>query len=465
MKLFLSAVLGVFILMHSCFAQQNAEQVFTLQDFIQQVKKYHPLAKKADLQVDKALAELLVAKGSFDPAVELDASRKTLDGKNYYYYTNPQLSIPLPVGNVLTGIEHNGGDYLTSEVTKGKSSYAGIELPLAKGLLLDKRRALLQQAKILRSQSEQERLLMFNNLLFEACTDYWQWAASHQQYLAYAKFEAVAANRMRLVRIAFVNGDRAIADTIEAFTQLQQYQLMRAEALLKLQNAKLELANHLWLEGYASYQLPENYLPENLDPLNSSAYQNAEDLLLLSTAQNPVLKLYNYKLSSLEVERKLKAQSLLPYFSVKANLLSKDYYAFKNAGLGYLQNNYKWGVNFKIPLFLREARGDYKKALLKIKETNLELMDKRTQTENKIRTYYNDYTATLSQLQVVKSMAASYQSLLRIEELKFAQGESSLFLVNSRETKLIEIVQKQIELSSKCYKARYAMEWAAGILK
>ena len=166
-------------------------------------------------------------------------------------------------------LENNGGDYISSEITKGKTSYLGLEIPLASGLLLDKRRAALQQAKLFRSQSEQERLLILNSLFLESYLAYWSWAASYQQYTAYEKFTEIANTRLRLIRIAFTQGDRAVMDTVEAYAQLQSYTLMQSEALLKLTNAKLDLSNYLWFENYSSYQLPDNYLPENLN-FNSS---------------------------------------------------------------------------------------------------------------------------------------------------------------------------------------------------
>ncbi|MDB5276410.1 MAG: multidrug efflux protein outer rane component [Ferruginibacter sp.] len=446
------------------YAQDPQMQVLTERDFISQVKQYHPVAKQANIAVEKADGALLSAKGNFDPAIAFEASRKTFDGKNYYFYNNPELNVPLPVGNIKTGIENNGGDYITSEITKGKTSYLGLEIPLANGLLLDKRRAALQQAKLFRSQSEQERLVILNDLFFNSYLAYWNWAASYQQYIAYSKFTEIASNRLRLIRIAFTQGDRALVDTVEAYTQLQTYQLMQSEALLKLTNAKLELGNYLWFENYSSYQLPDNFLPESLNFAPAVTNQHAEELIAQSILQHPVLKVYDFKLSSLEVERKLKRQSLLPYLSVKANLLNKDYYALKNLSTNFIQNNYRWGIDFKIPLFLRQARGDYKNAQLKIKETNLELNNKRRQTENKIHSYYNELIALASQLQTAQSMFNNYQSLLRSEELKFAQGESSLFLVNTREIKVIESEQKRLELVSKWYKAKYALEWAAGKL-
>lgn len=445
-------------------AKGQNQQVFTEADFIYHVKQFHPVAKQANIAVEKAEATLLSAKGNFDPAISFEASRKTFDGKNYYFYTNPELSIPLPVGNIKTGLENNGGDYITPEITKGRTNYLGLEIPLANGLLLDKRRAALQQARLFRSQSEQDRLLILNTLLLESYLAYWHWAASYQQYIACSKFTEIANKRLGFIRLAVIQGDRAAIDTVEAYTQLQNYQLMQAEALLRLTNAKLELSNYLWLENYSGYQLPDNYLPDSMNFSAGIPYQNDEELIAQSTFRNPALKLYDLRLSSLEVERKLKKQSLLPYFSVKANLLNKDYYALKNLTINLIQHNYRWGIDFKIPLFLREARGEYKKAALKIKETNLEFIAKRRQTENKIRSYYNELTALAGQLQIAQRTFNNYQSLLRSEELKFTQGESSLFLVNSREIKVIELLQKKIELASKWYKAKYCLAWAAGTL-
>jgi outer membrane protein TolC len=322
----------------------------------------------------------------------------------------------------------------------------------------------LQQAKLYRSQSEQERLTMLNNLLFDAYTIYWQWAGSFQQYKLFSQFTEIASNRLRLVRIAYKNGDRAMMDTVEAFTQLQNYQLMQTDAMLKWNNAKLELSNFLWFSNDSSYFLPEYFVPEKLQ-FSAINAQQLEDVLAKSAEQNPLLKAYDFKLNSLEVERKLKFQSLLPYVSLKANILNKDYYALKNVSTDFIQNNYKWGIDFKIPIFLREARGDYKKAQLKIKETSLEFINKKQQTVTKIRSYYNDFSALAQQLIIADDMYNNYQALLKNEELKFTQGESSLFLVNSRETKVIELLQKQIELNIKYYKAKYAVEWAAGLLK
>ncbi|MEJ7828755.1 MAG: TolC family protein, partial [Segetibacter sp.] len=244
-------------------SQADKKIILTPEAFIQQIKLFHPVAKQANILVEKATAEVLSAKGAFDPTLNLEASRKTFDGKNYYNYNNPELKIPTPIGiDIKTGTENSGGNFLNPEATRGKTSYLGIEIPLVKGLLLDKRRAVLQQAKLFRSQSEQERLIVLNDLLFDAYTDYWQWTGAYQLYSIYSKYVDVANSRLRLVRIAFSNGDRAMIDTIEAFTQVQNYQLQQSDALLHLTIANFDLSNYLWLINDRPYQLPDQYVPD-----------------------------------------------------------------------------------------------------------------------------------------------------------------------------------------------------------
>ncbi len=447
-------------------AQANKPVTFTAEAFLQQVKQYHPVARQANLLVDKAGAELLSAKGGFDPVISTDAYRKTFDGKNYYYYTNPELKIPTPVGvNLKTGMESNGGNFMNPELTRGNSSYAGIEMPLGKGLLIDKRRAVLQQAKIFQNQSEQERLAVLNDLFFAAYTDYLQWTGSFQLFKIYSKFIDIASDRLRLVRIAYNNGDRALLDTIEAYTQLQSYQLQQSDALLQLNKATFELSNYLWQQNNVPAVVPAYYEPDTELFTMASLQTPVDELIEQSQEQNPEIKMYEFKMQSLDVERKLKFQNLLPTVNFSANILNKDYNVIKGLDAALFRNNYKWGLELKVPIFLREGRGDYRLAKLKLQETDLQLISKRWQVENKIRSYYNENKFLQQQVQTAQSIYNNYDALLRNEELKFKQGESSLFLVNSRETKMLEMMQKLIELRMKYYKSKYAIQWAAGLLR
>ncbi len=109
-------------------------------EFIQIVRNYHPIAKQANLLMERARAELTASRAGFDPVFLMSSDRKTFDGKNYYQYANPEIKIPTWFGiEVKAGLENNLGDFNNPEMTSGKSSYLGVSVPLGKNLLMDKR--------------------------------------------------------------------------------------------------------------------------------------------------------------------------------------------------------------------------------------------------------------------------------------------------------------------------------------
>lgn len=455
------------ILLWMCCSPVSAQdkQMLTEEAFVQQVKQYHPVVKQADLLTQKAAADLLSARGAFDPVFEAASSAKTLDGVNYYQYTNPELKIPTGTAiNLKAGYEKSDGLYINPERTKGVASYLGVEIPLLNGLLTDKKRTALRQAGIYRQVTAQERLLMINDLLFDARTAYWEWAGAWYLYRIYTSYIDVAAKRTKLVSLSFKNGERAMADTMEAWAQLQNVRLMQAGALVELNKKKLELATYLWTADEIPYLLPEEYIPDTVALVNMQILPDTSQLIAQLGNAHPAIQMARYKLGMLDAERKLKLQNFLPVVNLQANLLSKDYYQYKNVSWPYLENNYKLGVNVKLPLLWRQERGEYKNVLIKIRDNNIELQKKQWDLQNKIRKYYTEAVQLQDQLLAAREMNRTYTFLLKNEELKFAQGESSLFLINTRENKILEIQQKMMELQVKYRKAFYAIQWSAGSL-
>ena len=445
------------------FAQQSYT-VLPLSDFIAKVKQHHPLAKVAAITEEKGLANILIAKGAFDPIIDVETNTKTFDGKNYYKYNNGEIKIPLPVGDLKTGIENNAGQFLNSEVTRGRSSFAGLEVPLAKGLIIDKRRAALQQARIALNENKQQRSMMMNDLLLDAYTSYNDWAGSYKLYSIFSEYVEISGARLRLVKIGFVNGDRAEMDTTEAFIQMQNFMLLQNDALMDLNTAIFQLDNFLWDENQTAQQLQDNIIPDTLLLNETIQQQSLYNLINESNTNNPFLLQYRYKLQGLEVERRLKFQQLLPEINAKANILNRDFNPLKNAALPLLENNNRWGIAVKVPLFFRQGRGEYRIAKLKLEENGLFFKQKIIETENKIKNYYNLVAVLQLQIATANSALINYNTLLKNELLRFSNGESSLFLVNTRENKLLEIKQKIIELEMKLMKAGYFLSWSAGRL-
>jgi len=112
---------------------------------------------------------------------------------------------------------------------------------------------------------------------------------------------------------------------------------------------------------------------------------------------------------------------------------------------------YKGGVTFRLPLFLRKERGDLKLAKFKLNDARFDLDNAQIQLKNKIVAIYRELESFETQNIMIDEIVDNYNALLSAEERKFSFGESSLFLINSRESKLIDAELKQIEVQNKFF--------------
>lgn len=462
--IFMLLVLSLF----SAAQNKQDEKKLSPQQVMEIVKQFHPVAKQADIFIEKAKADITIAKGMFDPVLKNESAQKTFDGTDYYLYNRPELSIPTWFGvEISTGLEKLSGSRTSPEETLGETSYFGISIPLAKNLLMDKRRAALQTAKIYRTASEAEKRNMLNNLMLDAMKSYWTWAQQYQAYKILTDAVAVNEKRVQLVKTAFQLGDRPAIDTTEALTQLQNFELLESQAWLDFQNAGLDLSVYLWTAETQPYNLPETVIPDadlQTINLNIAIIPDLNSLLSAARINHPELLLYNYTLDVLGIEKKLKFQDLLPAVNFRYNQLGKGYNVLKTATGPLFENNFQYGLSVGLPLRLSEGRGEYRKAKLKITQTRLQQSQKQLQVENKIKSYYNELVTLKSQIVLQEKAYKNYYALQRGEETRFQAGESSLFLINVRENKTLEALQKLQELKAKFFKTENMLQWAAGNL-
>jgi len=436
-------------------------------DFLQVVKKFHPVAKQAGLQVDMARAGVTIARAGFDPLLNLNGGNKTFDGFNYYQHQSGSITIPTWYGiEINTGIEYLNGSRTDPQETTGKTSFTGITVPLAKNLLMDKRRAALRQSKIMLQASEQEKRAMLNDLMMDAASAYWTWVQSYLIYNSYSDVIAINKKRVSLVVMAYNNGDRAAIDTTEAVAQLQQFEYLQNEALLEWLNATVNLNTFLWKENNTGYELPAAVVPDKkIEVLYDAViFPELETMIDIARKTHPDLNIYKYKLSALDLEKKLKFQELLPRLDLRYNQLGKGYNIASTATKTLFDNNYTFGANFSVPLRLSQGRGEYKLAKLKITETGLQQSQKEIEIINKVKNYYNQLVNYKAQVNLLQKTYSSYQRLLTGEEIRFFNGESSLFLVNTRENKTLETLLKLTETAVKYNKTSFGLQWAAGQL-
>lgn len=115
-----------------------------------------------------------------------------------------------------------------------------------------------------------------------------------------------------------------------------------------------------------------------------------------------------------------------------------------------------------MPLLLRKERGDLQLTKIKMNQVNLDRQQENLNITNKIKAYQMEINNLYNQIQLYRDAVNNYQVLLNGEKRKFEEGESSLFIVNSRENSLISAEVKLIEVLGKYQKAQAGLHLAVG---
>ena len=82
--------------------------------------------------------------------------------------------------------------------------------------------------------------------------------------------------------------------------------------------------------------------------------------------------------------------------------------------------------------------------------------------QNDLRMAFEQIKTLETQLQLAQRMISNYETLRNGEKIRFDNGESSVFLINAREAKLLEAEVKYAELQGKLQKAIAEWRFALG---
>lgn len=448
------------------YAQVRDSTSLSLDQFLDLVRAWHPMARQADLQLKLGEARLLAARGGFDPKLFTTLDQKYFDDKNYFSLLDGGAAAPTWFGlEFKAGLEQHRGLFLNPErnVPPGGLLYAGVSLPLGQGLLIDQRRAALFGARIFRDATEVERRLMLNDLFFDATLAYWEWAFSEYELRIFQDALDLAEERLEYVRGSYLGGARAAIDTLEALLQVQMLTQEREAALLENAQSRLALSNFLWTPDLQAFLLPAAVIAP--DTLVTGGYLAPPPEMLATWLErvpvdHPDMQRYTLKLAELEVDRRLRADRLKPRLDLRYNFLTE--YAGDNDLARFSPANYKWGLDFQFPLFLRKERGDLQMARIKLQDTGLERDRKLPEIRNKIRAYAMEQENLAGQIGLLSTATRNYRRLLDAERQRLENGESSLFLINQRQVQLIGAERKLLKTKLGYRKAQLALRWALG---
>jgi len=443
-----SFLFALFFLVWTGFSQSKE---LTYNEFLGYVKKYHPLVKQANLNITEAQMQLMQARGAFDPKIEIDFDKKEYKDKNYYSLFNGSFKIPTWYGIEIKGaFDNNEGIYVNPEMNtpnQGLTSL-GISVPIGQGLFINQRMVDVRKAKLAQTLNQAERDLQALEVIYEASLRYFDWKRNYDEVKLYENYLKNAELRFNGVTKLIEQGDKPAIDSVEAGIVVKNRKLNLEDSNLKLTKSRLALSNYLWTVDAIPLEMDPTLFPE------SNLINTIEEMLPLKDVKpflvenHPKIQAWNTKINMLEIDRKLKGNALLPKLDLSYNYLSEPSYFNE-----YRLQNYKLGVNFSMPLFLRKERAGLKLAQLKIQDSKYSLQFESIQLQNKVKAQQQEIVSLKKQLDYTNRLVSDYDIMLKGEDRLFEIGESSLFLINSRENSLVSAQISNIAMENRLYNA------------
>ncbi len=429
---------SIYLIVFMFWAQHaSSQEILSYEQYLEWVRTYHPVAKQADINLRFGDQELRMARGGFDPLLYGNYDNKQFNSTEYFDKREGGIIVPTMAGVELKGVfEQNSGTFLNAERTVPSNGLlaAGASVNLGQGLFIDKRRATLRQAEIYRDLTQSERQLFLNDLYVDANEVYWFWAAAYQNMVILEESVELAEIRFVGVKESFELGDLPAIDTIEAYTQVMNRIYRYQASQIEFINASQELSTFLWDEEGQPLNLAGGIVPQNVLELYDFQYDQAELRALVSN--HPIIRITDFELASLDIERRWKAEQLKPIVKVNYNFLTESVGQFSEAP--FFENNYKWGFTVMTPIFLRKERGalGLTKAKIDFKQNDRDL--KFIQLQAKLEAAIYSFQTIGDQLNVFNANILGLERLLEGEETRFQIGESSLFLINAREVSVLD---------------------------
>lgn len=452
--------LVLFLVSSYALVGQSSEEVLTLDQYFQTISYNHPIAKQALLIGKRGDLSVKYARGAFDPKLMSDYNSKAFNGKDYYETWNSYVKIPTILNvDLKAGYERNRGIDQNlnpqNEVPSDGLYYAGVSIPIGQGLIHNPRNIALKQAKVENLSLENQANAVLNNLMLDALYAYWNWYEKYNKLQVIGANQQLIADRYELVKENVKNGEYAAIDSIEMFIQVQEWQNNLLKAELEYNNSVLLLQNYLW---------NDDIVLDNKKPVSATSQVtvSVDSVLLAASETHPDLKAYKFEIQKLELDRKLSAEQLKPVLNFNYNFLISDY--AKDKDVTFFENNYKAGFEFSYPLFTRKERSKLKMTKIKKEETTFKLDQKTQEVVNKVRAYHNKVENLEAIVEQQDAMIDNYQIMVQSEQIKFDNGESSLFVLNKRQDKLLAGEIKLIEFKSKYAMSQAELRWNAGIL-
>jgi outer membrane protein TolC len=438
-----------------------------------QVASNHPVARQGRLIEEGADGDLTQAWGGFEPKFTATFDTKrfgtspgTAD-QLYFAYTDLALKIPTPFGaDFKMGYERASGQFINPQLRTPSNGlfYAGFTLPIGQRIITDERRNALRVARALREVAAAERQAIVNKLLFAAAKSYAVWYESALRLSVQREGVRLAEQRYRALVGRVTAGDAAGIDSIEADAERNRRLAALVGAEQEYFAAARDLESFLWTARGDPEDLPLDAVPSDSgftrEVLDSAA---VPQLLARALRLHPDVRKADGKTLQAEADRLLAVQAIIPLVGAELAALTPGGGNLQWGPALQREANYKASLFAETPLLFFKERGKFRSADAKFDRARLDQAIARRDVQLLFRTAVNDLAQFERQLDLQSRAVELFGILGAGERARFDLGESTLFLVNTRERALLDEQAKLVSLRAKYFSARAALAVAAGL--
>jgi cobalt-zinc-cadmium efflux system outer membrane protein len=447
------------LLSASPLAFAEGAKVLELDQVVRATLDYHPSLHGEIQERLAADAELLSARGAFDPSIKGESLAYASGGYDGNYggaYVEQPLEF---YGTRLFGGYRVGDgsfpiyDNYYETNSRGEAQL-GVEVPLLRDGPIDRRRANIGRSesgqKIADSMIEQRRI----DLARAAALTYWDWTAARARAKVYKKLLQVADERDRQIAERVKKGDLPQFDRTDnqrAVLQ-RQAQLLSAERAVKSAEFALGLfyrdqnGRPIDVSGLRSL----DRIPLPLFVTHSSVDQPVQEAL----DSRPEFKAIAGQREQNELELRLARNQFLPRLDLRV-------YSAKDYGSGddkREEAELKGGVRLEIPLRTRtqEGRVDFFEAKQRKLEFTETFLKERIRAD--VQDALNGVEVARSRVEVTRQEVVASRDLAKGERERFTMGDSNLIFVNLREQNAADAEVREIDALQDYQKAFVAFE-------
>lgn len=416
--------------------QPNGATQLTLRGFVQSIDSNFPKLLSADAERRLAIAKLLEKSGAFDPVlVHISEYLRVQDiftpgvAKNAIHNESRVDLLTRSGMKVFAGMRLNPNDTKTPFVPSGNSGeyYAGLSVPLLRGRGVNEKSIAEAQARFSQPLAQQIYLAARMEILLKAAGVYWEWLGAKSRMQVANNLLAIAEQRASQIRDRVNSGDAASLEIIEAEQEIERRKAGVVKAQRDLQKTSIQMSVYLWRENLTPDTVPALDAMPNL---TSTPQRVSDDTWSasrkLAITLRPELKRIAAERKIVTAELQLAKNQLLPVM---------DAYALQGADTGKngIGPVVRGGVNISIPLRQRAARGLILAAETKLQKLSFDEAAERQRITAEVDDVVSAINTSFDKFIALSAEVDKAKSVENGEKLRFAAGDSTLFLVNQRE--------------------------------